>query len=167
MNSLFVYGPDGKICICVLNAPGIFHDSTMAGYHVYEALEQIFLSNGKKMVVYSAFGSGKRPFLMKSSQGDPINGDAQELTMNRAEISIRKLSERGIRMTQGQFPRVTNTLIFEHSGDRRVILRLLVHLYNFNFAQVGHNETLNSFMEKEDVFFGHPDIIPNTNNIIV
>ena len=36
VNSLFVFGPDGKICICVLNAPGTFHDNTMAYYHVYE-----------------------------------------------------------------------------------------------------------------------------------
>ena len=53
-----MYGPDGKICICVLSAPGNFHDSTMDDYHVYKALEQIFLSTGKKMVVDSTFGSG-------------------------------------------------------------------------------------------------------------
>ena len=89
---------------------------------------------------------------MKSSQGNPINGDAQELTINRAVTSILQLSEWGMRMIQGKFPRVNDTPIFEDSGDKRVILRLLVHLYNFNCAQVGRNETLYSFMEREDVF---------------
>ena len=88
-----MYGPDGKICICVLNAPGTFHDSIMADYHVYEALEHIFFSNDKKVVVGSAFDSGKRPFLVKSSQGNLINGDTQELTINRTAVSIRHLSE--------------------------------------------------------------------------
>ena len=167
VNSLYVFGPDGKICICVLNAPGTFHDSTMADYHVYDSLEDIFRRTGKKVVVDSAFGSGNRTFLVKSSQGDPINGNAEDLLMNRAATSIRQLSEWGMRMIQGQFPRITDTLIFKESGDRRVILRLLVHLYNFNCAQVGHNEILNSFMEKKDGFFGHPDITPNANDILI
>ena len=34
VNSLFVFGPDGKIYLYVLNAPGTFHDSIMADYHV-------------------------------------------------------------------------------------------------------------------------------------
>ena len=109
-----------------------FNDSIMADYYVYEALEHILLSNDKKVVMDSDFSSGTRHFLMKSSQGDPINGYSRELTMNRAAISIRQLSEWGMRMIQGQFPRVTDTLIFVHSGDIRVILRLLVHLYNFS-----------------------------------
>ena len=65
-----------------------------------------------KFVVDLAFGSGRRPFLAKSSQVNPINGDSQELTINRAVTSIRQLSEWGMRMIQGQFPRVTDTLIF-------------------------------------------------------
>ena len=149
-----MFGPDGKICICALNAPGTFHDSTMADYHVYEALEKIFERTGKKVVVDSAFGSGVRPFLIKSSQGDPLNANVEEITTNRAATSIRQLSERGMRMIQGQFPRVTDTLIFDESGDRRVVLRLLVHLYNFNCAQVGCNEILSSFMENEEGFSG-------------
>ena len=37
VNSLFVFGPDGKIYVYVLNAPGTFH----ADYHVYDTLEEI------------------------------------------------------------------------------------------------------------------------------
>ena len=95
----------------------------------------------------SAFGSGNREFLVKSSQGNPLNADAEEVTINRAATSIRQLSEWGMRMIQGQFPRVTDTLVFDEVGDRRVVLRLLVHLYNFNCAQVGCNEILTFFME--------------------
>ena len=119
------------------------------------------------MVVDSAFGSGNWEFLVKFSQGDPMNADAEELTISRAATSIRQLSEWGMRMIQGQFPRVTDTLVFDEVGDRRVVLRLLVHFYNFNCAQVGCNETLTSFMESEEGYFGHPDITPNANEMVI
>ena len=82
VNSLFVFGPDGKIYIFVLNAPGTFHDSTMADYHVYDSLEQIYQRTGCKVVVDSAFGSGKRDFLIKSSQGDPLDGNCEAILEN-------------------------------------------------------------------------------------
>ena len=118
------------------------------------------------MVVDSAFGSGSRKFLVRSSQGDPVNGNAEDVTINRAATSIRQLSEWGMRMIQGQFPRVTDTMVFETSGDRRVILRLMVHIYNFQCSQIGHNIILSSFMENDDGFFGHDHITPDANDIL-
>ena len=32
---LFLFCPNGKICMCILNAPGTFHDSYMADYGIY------------------------------------------------------------------------------------------------------------------------------------
>ena len=106
-------------------------------------------------------------YLVKSSQGDPIDTNTEELTINRAATSIRQLSEWGMRMIQGQFPRITDTLVFDDSGDRRVVQRLLVHLYNFNCAQVGCNEILSSFMKSEEGYFQHPEITPNANHIVI
>ena len=156
----------GKIHICVLNAPGNFHDSTMADYHVYSSLENIFSVTGAKVCVDSAFGSGNREFLVKSSQGDPINGNRHELLENRAATSIRQLSEWGMRMVQGQFPRISDTLTFADSGDRRVILRLMVHIYNFQCSHIGINEILNLFMEKNEGHFGYGQITANANEYV-
>ena len=61
------------------------------------------------------------------------------------EHAVRQLSEWGMRMIQGQFPRVKDKLRFEEWGERKVILRLMVHLYNFQTDQVGMNQILNTF----------------------
>ena len=42
VNSVFVFAPDGCIQICTLNAPGTFHDSTMAEYGIYEKMEGLY-----------------------------------------------------------------------------------------------------------------------------
>ena len=51
INSVFVFAPDGKIRVCILNAPGTFHDSTMADYGIYEGMEKVFNATGGKVVV--------------------------------------------------------------------------------------------------------------------
>ena len=65
---MFIFSPDGKICVCLLNAPGTFHDSTMADYGVYDAMEQVYDESGGKLVVDSAFNIGNKNYLIKSSQ---------------------------------------------------------------------------------------------------
>jgi hypothetical protein len=52
----FVFGMDGTIRICGLNAPGMMYDSTLADYgNVYKMLEKVFEETGGKVVVDSAF----------------------------------------------------------------------------------------------------------------
>ena len=51
VNSVFVFAPDGGIRICTLNAPGTFHDSTMAEYSIYQKMEQLHEEYGVKVVV--------------------------------------------------------------------------------------------------------------------
>ena len=143
INSVFIFAPDGKIRVCLLNAPGTFHDSTMADYGVYDAMETVYDESGGEEVMDSAFNIGSKDYLIKSSQQDPL--DERALLLNRQATSIRQLSEWGMRMIQGSFPRLKDPLLFEEHGDRKVILRLMVHLYNFQTAQVGINQIMNSF----------------------
>ena len=152
INSCFVFAPDGKIRVCLLNAPGTFHDSTMTDYGVYDAMEAVYDATGGKVVVDSAFKVSAKNFLIRSAQQDPQ--DARGLLLNRQATSIRQLSEWGMRMIQGSFPRLKDPLKFEEKGDRKIILRLMVHLYNFQTAQVGINQIMNSFMEKRGHFGG-------------
>ena len=104
MNCVFVFAPDGKIKACILNAPGTFHDSAIADYGAYEKMEEIYNLYGGKVVVDSAFNLANKNYLVKSSQRDP--DDAHGIVLNREATSVRQLSEWGMRMIQGSFPRL-------------------------------------------------------------
>ena len=73
--------------MCLLNAPGTFHDSVMADYGVYDAMETVYDESGGKVVVDSAFNIGSKDYLIKSSQQDPL--DERALLLNRQATSIR------------------------------------------------------------------------------
>jgi hypothetical protein len=153
VNSVLLFAPDGKIRGCTLNCPGSWHDSTMADYGVYEKMERMYLEHGAKVVVDSAFGVGNREYLIKSAQQDPIGGPAG-VAVNRAATSVRQLSEWGMRTIQAQFPRLNDALDYEEDGERKVILQLMVLLYNYQCVEIGINQILNSFMAGEDSFYG-------------
>ena len=70
-----------------------------------------------------------------------------------------------MRMIEGSLPRLKDPLLFEEQGDCKVILRLMVHLYNFQTAQVGINQIMNSFYEKNG-HFGGATITANANGMI-
>ena len=70
-----------------INAPGTFHDSTMADYRVYEGMEKIYKDTGVKEVLDSAFKIENKEYIVKSMQQDPIDGHA--LLLNIITTSIR------------------------------------------------------------------------------
>ena len=80
---------------------------------------------------------------------------------------MRQLSEWGMRIIHGQFPRIKDPLIYAEKGERNIILRLLVHLYNFQTSQVGINTILNSYMQKgNNTFFGHAPLPATANDML-
>ena len=62
----------------------------------------------------SAFHLGTRNFIIKSTQQDPM--DIEGLLENRDATSVRQLSEWGMRMIEGQFPRIKNPLCMKQKG---------------------------------------------------
>ena len=164
VNSVFVFAPDGCIRICTLNAPGTFHDSTMAEYGIYDKMEQLFMDSGVRIVVDSAFNLAGKPYLIQSSQDDPVHAGARGVTLNRAATSVRQLSEHGMRMIQGQFPRLKDAMVYEEFGERRVILNVMVLLYNYQTNTTGINHILNSFMSKTEGFHSYGYNITATAN---
>ena len=138
VNSVFVFAPDGRIRMCTLNAPGCWHDSLMAEYGVYTKMEDVYNNHGGKIVVDSAFNLQAKPFLIKSSQLDPVR-DPEGILLNQQATSVRQLSEHGMRMIQGQFPRLKDRMPLEEFGERRVIMHLMVLLYNYQTGEVGIN----------------------------
>ena len=64
---------------------------------------------------------------------------------------------------QSQFPRLKDCLIFEEYDERKVILNLMVLMYNYNTATIGINKILNSFMSRTVGFYNYTDYnIPST-----
>ena len=117
-----------------------------------------------KVVVDSAFNLCGKPYLIQSSQQDPANAGARGVTMNRAATSLRQLSEHGMRMIQGQFPRLKDPMVLEEFGERRVVLNLMVLLYNYQTKTTGINEILNSFMSTTKGFPLYGYNITETSN---
>jgi len=153
INCVFVFAPDGRIRLCVINAPGTFHDSTIADYGIYERMEEIFDRSGGRIVVDSAFKMSQRDYLIRSAQ--TVNSSDEDIhRVNRAATSVRQLSEHGMRMIQGQFPRFKDNIRFDahDSTDRRISLHLMVMLYNFQTTKIGINHMLNSFMSTTEGF---------------
>jgi len=163
ITNLFVFSVDGRIINCVVNAPGSVHDSTLAEWgEVYEDLEDAYERTGGKCVVDSAFASNDNAFLLKSAQN--YNGCSTPLDIVRCDqaTSLRQAAEWGMRAIQAAFPRVKETIPFEESGERRVVLTLLPLLYNFRLETVGLNQIRNTFClgwsRDADFFIGVDDV---------
>ena len=57
-----------------------------------------------------------------------------------------------MRMIQGQFPRLKDPLQLEGFGKRKVVITLMILLYNYQTSKVGMNQILNTFMSKTKRF---------------
>ena len=111
----------------------------------------------------SAFKIGTKEYLVEYFQEDPF--DERVLLLDRQATSILQLRKWGMRIIEGSFSRLKDTLMFEEMGDRKVILQLMVHLYNFQTAQVGINQIMNSYRDKTR-HFGDEAIIVNVSIIL-
>ena len=83
---------------------------------------------------------------------------------NCAVTLIRQMSEWGVRMIQGKFPLLKDTLLYEEMGERHIILQSMIYLYNFQTSKLQINQILNTYMESDNGFFGYDYITPNANN---
>ena len=67
-------------------------------------------------------------------------------------------------MVQAQFPRLKDEMRYEEEGDRKIILRLMMHIYNFQTVNIGINIILNSFMNKNTGYYEYTDGIADDIN---
>ena len=72
-----------------------------------------------------------------------------------------------MRMIQGQIPRIKDPIQYKEKGEHKIILRLFIHLYNFQTAQVGINTILNYYMQKyNNIFFEHTPLSETANHML-
>lgn len=148
VSSVFVFCPDGTIAICSYNLPGILHDSTIAEWGgVYKKLKAVYEMSDGKCTVDSAFNCRKYgDFLIKSSQSNPYTNNLNDYLVNRDATSMRQAAEWGMRMIQSSFPRMKDRFVYEEYGERRVMMKMLLLLYNLRARRVGINQILNTYM---------------------
>ena len=71
-----------------------------------------------------------------------------------------------MRMIGGSFPILKDPLRYEEIGERKVVLSLMVYLYNFQTSQIDINQIMSSFYEKTG-YVGHNGIVDDTNRLFL
>ena len=148
ITNLFVFGVDGRILRCVVNVPGSVHDSVLCDWGgVYDDMEEIYEATGGKCCVDSAF-SGSGDYLIKSAQDITRAKMPAEVVLITEATSLRQAAEWGMRALQSAFPRLKDTIRYEVDGgtERKIMLKLVVLLYNFRVEHVGLNQIRNTYV---------------------
>ena len=70
-----------------------------------------------------------------------------------------------MRIIRVSFSRLKYPLKFEELGERDVILKLMVLLYNYQMSQLGINQITSSFCEKTG-YFVHTGINDDANGLL-
>jgi hypothetical protein len=149
VSNLFLFSPDGKVRASYINAPGTWHDSHLANQgNIYRLVDDLYQRTGSRIVADSAFAANHRPSILTSRQNNVDNQGniPQRSDVHRQATSVRQMAEWGMRGLQGSFPRLKDRILYEERGERRLILHMIVLLYNFRASTVGQNQIQSSFM---------------------
>ena len=158
MSAVFVFCPDGSIPICCYNIPGSVHDSAIAGMgKIFDKLEEVYNRTGGCCTVDSAFARTNHPFLIKSGH-ESVDMTLEEIAICKYATSMRQAAEWGMRSFQASFPRLKDRLPFEHFGQRKVIMTMIILLYNLRTKKIGINQIRNVYM---------PSLNENVNEIYI
>ena len=132
---------------------------------MYAKLEYVFKTFGGKVVIDSAFNLSNKKYLIKSSQQDPFTEDG--IRLNRNATSLRQLSEWGTRIIQGSVLRLKDNMPYKEFSERKVILNLMVLLYNYQSHSIGINQILNVFMSQIEGFYSYGRVqMSDTDNAL-
>ena len=73
VTNIFAFTLNGSIIACTLNAPGTWHDSTLAHWvSMYSKLQKCLEDHHGKVLMDSAFASNMYEFIIQSSQNVPV-----------------------------------------------------------------------------------------------
>ena len=117
-----------------------------------------------KRTVDSAFSKKTNPFLIKSSQTDPDTDDANDYVVNTEATSMRQSAEWGMRAIQSSFPRLKDRFIYEEYGERKIIFKFMLLLYNVRARKVGINQIRNTYMPYLNRDANEEFVMPLLNN---
>ena len=137
---------DGTIPIYCYNVPDTVHDSNIALMgEIYKKLEAVYNLTGAKCTVDSAFTRNTYPFLIKSCK-PTLDMTIEGMEITKDATSMRQSSEWGMRAFQSSFPRIKDRIALEYRGQRQLVMKLMILLYNLRTGKVGVNQILNVYM---------------------
>ena len=124
--------------------------------NVYNKLEKVFQRTWGKCTVDSAFSKRNYPFLIKSGPSNLGLGETRQEFRENARLqaeatSMRQAAEWGMRSLQASFQRLKERFIYEEHGERKVIMKSLLLLYNLRARKVGINQIRNTYLPALDV----------------
>jgi hypothetical protein len=158
VGAVLVFCPDGTIPICCYNVPGTVHDSNIAVIgNIYNKLEEVYNMSGGKCTVDSAFARNNYPFLIKSCKPS-LDMTLTDMDVAKDATSMRQSAEWGMRAFQASFPRIKDRITLEYRGQRKLMMKLMIHLYNLRTRKVGINQILNVYI---------PSLHENVNQLYI
>ena len=140
ITNLFVFCPDGTICVALINAPGNCHDSELASYGSRSIWHEKY---GVQCVMDSAFCTCNRQSCIKSVPRDRVTqvaSSSEEIAVLDQALSLRQSAEWGMRALQGSMPRLKARWVYEERDERRVSLLMMVLLYNYQANNMDLNQ---------------------------
>jgi DDE superfamily endonuclease len=148
LSNLFIFTPEGRIVFCVLNAMGTYHDSTLAHISgLYDLLHDIHERTGGICVCDSAFVAKDNPAVLRTAKKRQNNMSAREKLRWKQATQFRQTAEWGMRAMKSAFPRIKEKIMYETKGRRKLMLNLMVLLYNYRSEHVGLNEIKTTFVD--------------------
>ena len=145
VTNILGFCPAGTVVVACMNVPGCIHDSMVCEWgDIYTQLEKVHEETGGTCTVDSAFSKRKCNFLIKSSQTLPEC--AEDIVVNAEATAMRQSAEWGMRSFQASFPRIKDRIVYEETGERKLILQMLVLLFNYRANKVGISQIRNTYL---------------------
>ena len=141
--SLLESNPFRKVSACCFNCPGSRHDSSMARMSgIHGSVKHVCLECGGEVVVDFTFTSEDNPSVGKFS---PSNASVNCLlntnpTLTRDAASVCQHLKWGTRGLQGSFPELKDRMPFEEMGERKIMVQLVILLFNSIMETDGSNQ---------------------------
>ena len=147
VSTLFAFAPDGTIHVCVLDAPGSPHDSTLADFGgLYILLTDVYDHKGGKVVMDSTFARVDYDFIIKSGQEVWFDLGENVAWQNWQIMSPWQYAEQGMHALQGSFPWLHDRFRHKETREENNVENNCVLLYNFRANKAGLNQILNTYM---------------------
>lgn len=128
------------------NVPGTVQNSMVAIVRsIYDKLENVFKFCGGCCIVDFAFAHSSYPFLITSEKW-PVDMVLDEMNLVKKAKSMHQSAEWGMWASQSSFPQVKDCIEFESIWQQKLMMKVIIHSYNFTTKKVGINQICNVYM---------------------
>jgi len=114
-----------------------------------DPLAKIAIPSNEEIALYKEAIGAIYPLLSDLVSTMPTREEQRlDLQRKRQATSMRQAAEWGMRAIQSSFPCLKDTFVYEDTGERRILMKMLCLLYNLRARSVGINQIKNVFMKQ-------------------